>query len=113
MTGKKAYLQPTDMILRAICDLCELQHGIREVSDAAHGVIRYRVALYANEWEYRFEVSDIGYCRSMVGISIAKDVEDKHRLIEHEFAMLDYMLLDQARIDYEAMEADSDAFYIS
>ena len=106
MTGKKIYLQPMDMILNAIHDLQELQKSKPVVCDTSRGFISFRVMIYATEWEYRFTVSDIGRNRCGVTIEIAENAPGLDRLIEHEFALLDYVLIDRAKIELTELEEE-------
>lgn len=104
MMGKKVYLQPADMILNAIHDLEELQKGTRASCDTARGLVSFSVTMYSAEREYHFAVSDIGRNRCSVAISIACNVPDNERMIDHEFALLDYVLLDRANIELTQIE---------
>jgi len=107
MIGKKKYLQPFDMLLNAIHDLAELQKAKTVMCDTPHGIIRLQVTLYAAGWEYCFTVTDAGGNRSEVTIELTGDGSELERLINHEFALLDYVLIDRAKIDLAEMEAES------
>ena len=127
MTGKKIYLQPADMVLNAVHDIAEMQKGRTTSCDSPHGLVSYRITMRGKDLEYVFEVKDIGSECSRVSIGIAAaengpetarsqsaaahgsfssaaERADARRLIENEFALLDYALLDRAEIDYEEME---------
>jgi hypothetical protein len=99
MTGKKLYLQPREMILNAIHDLAGLQKAKTLISDSPNGLIRLLVTVYENEWEYNFTVKDIIGGRSEVFIELIGKKADIKRLIDHEFALLDYVLTDYTRIN--------------
>ena len=99
MTGTKRYLQPRDMILNAVHDLAELQKAKTLMCDSPNGIIRLLVTMYMIEWEYRFTVTDICGSRSEVAVELIGDEPDKQRLIDHEFALLDYVLIDRTKID--------------
>jgi len=99
MTGTKRYLQPKDMLLNAIHDLAELQKAKTLMCDSPSGIVRLLVIMYAAEREYRFAVTDIGGNRSEVAIELVGDEPNKQRLIDHEFALLDYVLIDRTKFD--------------
>jgi len=99
MTGAKRYLQPKDMLLNAIHDLAELQKAKTLMCDSPHGIIHLLITMYAIEREYRFTVADIGGNRSEVSIELVGDESDKQRFIDHEFALIDYTLVDRTKID--------------
>ena len=104
MTGTKRYLQPKDMILSAIHDVAELQKAKTLACDSPNGSIHLLITMYAVEREYRFTVSDIGGSRSEVAIELISDEPDKQRLIDHEFALIDYTLVDRTKIDLAEIE---------
>ena len=104
MAGAKRYLQPRDMILNAIHDLAELQKAKTLVCDSSEGVIHLLITMYAVEREYHFTVTDLGGNLSEVVIDLFSDELDKQRLIDHEFALLDYTLVDRAKIDFAKIE---------
>jgi len=99
MTGRKKYLQPCDMLLNAIHDLAALQKARTVMCDSPHGIVHLQVTLYESEWEYRFTVTDAGGNRSNVTIELAGESQETNRLIDHEFALLDYVLIDRAKIE--------------
>ena len=103
MNGKKTYLQPRDMILNAIHDLAELQKATTLMNDSPNGIIHLLIEVYAVKREYRFTVTDV-VGRSKVVIKLIGDEQDKHRLINHEFALLDYVLKDRTKIDLAEIE---------
>jgi hypothetical protein len=104
MTGKKNYLQPVDMVLNGIHDLACLQKAETLMTDSARGLVRLRVTVYAEEREYQFSVEDIGGRRSCVNIELAGDGPETQRLIDHEFALLDYVLIDRTKIELIEIE---------
>ena len=104
MTGVKKYLQPKDHLMNAIHDVAELQKARTLSCDSPYGKISLEVTMYASKWEYRFAVSDIGANRSAVSIELAGDAKDARRLINHEFALLDYVLKDRAQVELSEME---------
>ena len=104
MTGRKTYLQPPDMLMGAIHDLAGLQKAETLMCDTSHGMIRLLVTMYAVEREYRFTIGDISGSRSDVIIELIGEERDKQRLIDHEFALLDYVLVDRTKIELADME---------
>jgi hypothetical protein len=104
MTGNKNYLQPVDMVINGIHDLAGMQKAETIMTDSARGLVRLRVNVYAEEWEYQFSVEDIGGRRSCVSIELAGDGPDIQRLIDHEFALLDYVLIDRTKIELAEIE---------
>ena len=104
MKKTKKYLQPKDMLLNAIHDVAELQKGKTTLCDSARGQITLLVTVYGAEWEYQFHVTDIGGGRSEVKITLDGESQDKQRLIDHEFALLDYALIDRAKADLAEIE---------
>jgi hypothetical protein len=104
LIGHKNYLQPVDMLLNGIHDLAGLQKAETLITDSALGLVCIRVTVYAEEQEYRFSVEDIGGRRSRVSIELTGDGPDTQRLIDHEFALLDYVLIDRAKIELEKIE---------
>ena len=104
MTGRKIYLQPSGMLIQAICDLEELQKGKYTYSDSQSGVIHFRVRLYHNKWEFKFAVKDLGNSRSSVELALDGREKRAERMIDREFALLDSMLTIGAEIDLEDSE---------
>ena len=104
MTGRKTYLQPPDMLMGAIHDLAGLQKAETLLCDTPRGMIRLLVTVYAVEREYRFNVGDMSGSRSDVTIELIGEEQDKQRLIAHEFALLDYVLVDRTEIELADME---------
>ena len=104
MTGTKKYLQPRDMILNAIHDLAELQKAKTLLCDSPNGLIHLLVTMYTVEWEYRFIIAEAYRGRSEVTIELIGEEQDQRRLIDHEFALLDYVLIDRAKIELAEIE---------
>ena len=104
MAGKKRYLQPRDMILSAIHDVAELQKAKTLVCDSPNGVVHLLITMYGLKREYRFTVTDIGGSRTEVAIELICDEPDKQRLINHEFALIDYTLVDRTKTDLAEIE---------
>jgi hypothetical protein len=92
------------MVLNGIHDLACLQKAATLMTDSARGLVRLRVNVYAQDWEYQFSVEDTGGRRSCVSIELAGDGPDIQRLIDHEFALLDYVLIDRAKIEFAEIE---------
>ena len=105
MTGSKTYLQPRDMVLGAIHDLAELQKAKTLLCDGPNGMIHLLVTMYTAEREYRFTVEEVYGNRSVVTIHLIGEETDKRRLVDNEFALLDYVLLDRTSIELAEMEA--------
>jgi len=104
MASIKRYLQPRDMILSAIHDAAELQKAKTLLCDSPNGIIHLLITMYAVKREYRFTVTDIGGSRTEVAIELISDEPDKQRLIDHEFALIDYTLVDRTKIDLAGIE---------
>ena len=104
MKGKKTYLQPIEMVLNAIHDIGALQKGQVIFCDTPRGLIGYRIMMYGEELDYNFKVTDIGNGCSRVTIELAAGTADDERLIDNEFALLDYALLNKAKIDFAERE---------
>ena len=104
MIGSKKYLQPKDMLLNAVHELAELQKGKTVLCDTLRGNVNLIVTVYGIKWEYKFTVSDIGSGRSEVIIALESDSPDGRRLVDHEFALLDYVLVDRAKADLREIE---------
>ena len=68
------------------------------------GNIHLLVKVYESEWEYRITVADTEWNMSEVAIELIGEDTDAHRLIDHEFALLDYILKDRAQIELMEME---------
>ena len=110
MTGKKKYLQPKDMVLSAIHDLAALQKAKTLSSDSTRGIVKLQVSMYEEVWEYRFIVEDAGGSRSGVTIELAGETRDTKRLIDNEFALLDFILTDRARVEFEEIADEAEGF---
>ena len=88
-----------EMVLNAIHDIGMLQKGQMTNCDTPRGIVGYKITMYGEEMEYRFNVADIGNRCSRVTIELEAE-KPNERLIDNEFALLDYALLDKAKIDY-------------
>ena len=104
MRRKKLYLQSHDMLLNAIHDLAWLQKAKIKMCDNTKGIVHLLVTLYTEELEYRFTVAQDEFYRSEVTIELSGSESDQKRLIDHEFALLDYVLLDRAKTDLAEIE---------
>jgi len=104
MAGIKRYLQPRDMILSAIHDAAELQKAKTLACDSPNGIIHLLITMYGVKREYRFTVTDIGGSRTEVAVELISDEPDKQRLIDHEFALIDYTLVDRTKSDLAEIE---------
>ena len=104
VTGIKRYLQPRDMLLNAIHDLAGLQRAETLLSDSPNGLIHLLVTMYAVQREYRFTVAEAYRGRTEVTIELIGEEQDQQRLIDHEFALLDYALIDRAKIELVEIE---------
>ena len=103
-SGKKNFLQPPDMLLNAIHDMAGLQKGRTVLCDSPHGIIRFKVTVYGIEREYRFTVHGIGGSRCSVTIDLEGDGPEIKRLIDHEFALLEYVLMDRTKLELSEIE---------
>ena len=99
MQGNKIYLQPFGTALHVINDMVELQKGKIIFSDSPHGIIHFMVEMYGNKWEFRFTVTDIGKNRCNVKIGIENEARNSEELIERQFALLDSMLIVDAKME--------------
>ena len=99
MKGGKTYLQPVDMLLEAILDAGGLQKGEMTYSDTAAGQVGFKILMYGEEMEYRFAVADTWNRCCVVTIELADNIVNAKRLIDHEFALIDYMLLDKMQVE--------------
>ena len=106
MTGRKRYLQPFDMLLNAVHDLAELQKARTVSCDSARGIVGLEIIMYNRAREYWFEVgySEGGICEVVIKLSGEDDEAERARLVDHEFALLDYVMKDRARFDIAAIE---------
>ena len=104
MLGTKKYLQRRDMLMNAIHDLAELQKAKTLLCDTPSGTINLLITMYTVDREYRFTVKDDLSTRTEVSIEVIGEEQDKQRLIDHEFALLDYVLIDRAKIEFEELE---------
>ena len=99
MEGKKIYLQPFGTALQVINDMAELQKGKLIFSDSPNGIIHFAITMYGNKWELKFEVTDIGKNRCNVKIEIEEETKNSESLIERQFALLDSMLIIDAKME--------------
>ena len=104
MKGGKTYLQPVDMLLEAILDAGGLQKGEMTYSDTAAGQIGFKILMYGEEMEYRFTVADKWNRCCVVTIELADEIINAKRLIDHEFALIDYMLVDKMQVEIADQE---------
>ena len=104
MKGGKTYLQPFDMVLEAILDAGGLQKGEMTYSDTATGQVGFKILMYSEEIEYRFAVKNTWNRCCVVTIELADETPNVRRLIDHEFALIDYMLLDKMQVEIAEQE---------
>ena len=104
MIGGKTYLQPFDMLLEAILDVCGLQKGEMTYSDTAAGKAGFKIEMYGEDIEYKFAVADIWNKCCVVTIELADGLLNAQRLINHEFALIDYMLTDKIEVEIAEQE---------
>ena len=102
--GGKTYLQPFDMVLDAIIDAGGLQKGEMTYSDTAAGQVGFKILMYGEEMEYRFSVVDKWNRCCVVTIELEDGIINARRLIDHEFALIDYMLIDKMQVEIEEQE---------
>ena len=102
--GGKTYLQPFDMVLEAILDAGGLQKGEMSYSDTAAGQVGFKILMYGEEIEYRFSIADTWNRCCVVTIELADDIINAKRLINHEFALIDYMLIDKMQVEIAEQE---------
>ena len=104
MIGVKRYLQPRDMLLNAIHDLAELQRAKTLLCDSPNGLIHFLITIYTIQREYRFTVAESYGGSTEVSIELIGEEQEQQRLIDHEFALLDYALIDRAKIELVEIE---------
>ena len=104
MKGGKTYLQPVDMLLEAILDAGGLQKGEMTYSDTAAGQVGFKILMYGEEMEYRFAVADKWNRCCVVTIELSDEIVNAKRLIDHEFALIDYMLVDKMQVEIAEQE---------
>jgi hypothetical protein len=92
------------MLMNAIHDLAELQKAKTLLCDTPGGTINLLITMYTVDREYRFTVKDDLSTRTEVSIEVIGEEQDKQRLIDHEFALLDYVLIDRAKIEFQELE---------
>ena len=108
--GKKIYLQPRGTILHAISDLAELQKGKFTFSDTPNGNIHFSVNLYQEKWEFKFLVVDIGKNRSIIELEL-EGSEKTESIINHEYALLDSILTEGARIEPSVIKTNTGVWF--
>jgi hypothetical protein len=86
----------------------ELQKGKFTFSDTPNGKIHFTVKLYHNKWEYKFTIKDIGKNRSSVELEIDGDTKDTESNINREYALLDFILVEGAKIELSENKANED-----
>lgn len=99
MKGRKTYLQPKEMLLNTIHDTVELVRGRLISDDALNGIIKARFSMYGYKWFICYTVIDIGNNRCSVTIEVEGERKDKKREIRSAFALLNYMLAEDAQIE--------------
>ena len=104
MKGAKTYLQPFDMVMNAILDAGGLQKGEMTYSDTSAGKIGFKILMYGEDMEYRFAVADKWNRCCVVTIELADETINAKRLIDHEFALIDYMLIDKMQVEIAEQE---------
>ena len=92
MENEKNYAKPFKIVFAAILDMIELQNGKETFSDSRHGRVHFRIGMYGFKWEIKFTVTDTGD-GSRVHLEIGGEQDDRGRILEREFALLDSMLL--------------------
>ena len=97
-------MQPVDMLLEAILDAGGLQKGEMTYSDSAAGQIGFKILMYGEDMEYRFAVADKWNRCCVVTVELSDEIINAKRLIDHEFALIDYMLVDKMQVEIEEQE---------
>jgi len=58
MERTTTYPRTKEYIINTLYDIIELQKGKLLLSDAARGIVYYRISMYGNEWELMYTVSE-------------------------------------------------------
>ena len=93
MEDNRIYRQPKGTVIDAINDIVELQKGKLTFSDTSKGKIHFKVKMYANKWDLRFAVTDIGTNQCSVHINVGLETPEHEKMIKREFALLDSILI--------------------
>ena len=104
MEGKKTYTYTKRLILEAVHDIVELQNGCVIISDAIHGKVLYRIAMYGYEWDILYTVREAKAGKCLVTIKIEGDRRDKAKEVRRQFALLDSMLIGDAQVEMDETE---------
>jgi len=104
VTGRKVYLQSKERILNSIHDIVELLNGKHANTGAKDGIIGARLSMYGHRWEMLFCVKDIGENCCIVAVEIRGERSDRRKEIKSAFALLDYMLVIGAEIEFDENE---------
>ena len=92
------------MVLEAILDAGGLQKGEMTYSDTTAGKVGFKILMYGEVTEYRFSVADTWNRCCVVTIELADEIINAKRLIDHEFARIDYMLIDKMQVEIAEQE---------
>ena len=92
MEGERLYSQPVKKIFAAILDMIELQNGKETFSDSPHGRVHFRISMYGYKWEMKFTVTQVEN-GSLVHLEIGGEQDDRERIRDQEFALLDSLII--------------------
>ena len=90
--GKKTYNKTRGEILNTIYDIIELQNGKMQISDSIRGRVFYQLSMYGYEWQLLYKITELGYKRCEVSLTVTGERKDKEKELRTEFALLDSLL---------------------
>jgi len=106
MESTKTYNRSKEYIICTLYDIIELQKGSLILSDAARGIVYYKVSMYGYVWELMYTVTELqGQTRrnsppgpgppkgkSNVTLRIIGERRENEKEMHREFALLEAML---------------------
>jgi len=106
MERSTTYPRTKEFIINTLYDIIELQKGKLLLSDAARGIVYYRISMYGYEWELMYTITEIqgqtgrnasGSCdpnksQSSVTLRIIGEQRENEKEMRRAFALLEAML---------------------
>jgi len=106
MERTKTYARTKEYVLCTLYDIIELQKGSLILSDAARGIVYYKISMYGYEWELMYTVDDAqrqagrdpppdpgqSKGKSSVTLRIIGERRENEKEMRREFALLEAML---------------------
>jgi len=106
MERTKAYPRSKEFIMGTLYDIVELQKGKLLLSDAARGIVYYKLSMYGYEWELMYTISEIQdkvilgaisgpgppWEQSGVTLRIIGERRENEKEMRRAFALLESML---------------------